>query len=148
MSELTDDRLLPCPFCGYALSNDEGLCIVPDKDEFGDEYEDRRTRLSGVCCPGCSAFLPLDNPLVPEAIAAWNRRAAASTSTEGAGVKAAADQLLAALQRYGFPVSDAAVRPLMDGGSLEAQAVHVAAMQLRAKLNPPASKVTTQERNA
>lgn len=45
-------------------------------------------------------------------------------------LRGAARDLLGALQKYGFPVSDAATRQLMDGGSLEAQAVHVAAKGL------------------
>lgn len=42
--------------------------------------------------------------------------------------------LLGALQKYGFPVSDAAVRALVDGGSIEAQAVHVAALAFKERI--------------
>jgi hypothetical protein len=51
------------------------------------------------------------------------------------GVAQKADALLDALQGYGFPVSDAAVRALVDGGSIEAQRVHVAAVDLKSALS-------------
>lgn len=66
-----------------------------------------------------------------------------------ADVVSASERLLDALQRYGFPVSDAAVRALVDGGSREAQSVHVAAVQLRTALRAaPAGDVVEALRDA
>jgi hypothetical protein len=56
------------------------------------------------------------------------------------------NDLLGALRKYGFPVSEAATRALVDGGSLEAQAVHVAAMGLaEAMLAASRTKEDTQQ---
>lgn len=52
---------------------------------------------------------------------------AASYRILGPDEAAAADGLIVALRRYGFPVSDAAEPALMEGGSREARALHKAA---------------------
>lgn len=73
---MSDDRLnelAPCPFCGWAVTEDEGLCSW-DKDEFGDTVD--KVTYTGVVCPGCSAFVPVNAHDKAEAIAAWNLRAA------------------------------------------------------------------------
>lgn len=51
----------------------------------------------------------------------------AHTYPEIAALLVAGDELVAALERYGFPVSDAAEPALMEGGSREAKALHIAA---------------------
>lgn len=76
LAPVSEERLLPCPFCGYAPTVDEGLCVV-DQDEFGEPMEP--VRYTGVCCAGCSAFIPINTADRGEAIAAWNHRTAPST---------------------------------------------------------------------
>jgi len=68
---LSDERLRECPFCGWPVTADEGLCKW-DKDEFGDTVDE--VSYTGVCCPGCSASVPINAHTPAEAIAAWNRR--------------------------------------------------------------------------
>lgn len=67
-----DKALLPCPFCGYNLTVDEGVCegYVPDTEEEESEF-------TGICCPGCAVFLskPKEHASVEDGIDAWNRRA-------------------------------------------------------------------------
>lgn len=48
-------ELKPCPFCGYHLSRDEG-----------------------ICCPNCAVFLPApsENASDQDGVDAWNTRAA------------------------------------------------------------------------
>ena len=67
-------ELLPCPFCGYQLPADEGMCVV-DVDEFGDKLPPAEWSYTGICCTNCAAFVPGDNKGREAAIAAWNGRA-------------------------------------------------------------------------
>lgn len=63
----------------------------------------------------------------------WEADAARQTVLLGKAEKLVplVDEMLAALQSYGFPVSDVAERALFDSGSVEAQRVHSAAAGLR-----------------
>lgn len=74
-----------------------------------------------------------DNPLGRDAATEIETLRARVAVLEGRG-----NDLLGALRKYGFPPSDAAVRAMVDGGSIEAQAVHVAAVQFKAALTPVA----------
>lgn len=140
MSELTDDRLLPCPFCGakaYLITNPRNP-----------ENESELIGPALVQCWDCDASQMSQDE--DEAIAAWNRRAAASTRTEGAGV---IEQCLKALEpMLDLQTSETAPAELDDEeadcwvrGHNSAIAEAIAAIRA---LNPPAPKVTTQERNA
>lgn len=71
--------LLPCPFCGYALPLDEGLCVA-NLDEFGDEMAESEWRYTGVSCANCAAYFPSDGSSRTAAIAAWNRRSTREAS--------------------------------------------------------------------
>lgn len=71
--EMTETELKPCPFCGYALSYDEGICPAKEVEDDEDETD---VGIGGICCPSCAVWLPLDKPTPAEAIAAWNRRTA------------------------------------------------------------------------
>lgn len=90
-------ELSPCPFCGYALPLDEGLCIAK-LDEFGDELSEAEWRYTGICCSNCAAFVVGDSMSRDSAITAWNRRSPEGEVTE-AEVEAAAQAALLALHK-------------------------------------------------
>lgn len=76
--------LKPCPFCGYALSIEEGVCPMSDAvDEDTGEW-----KFTGICCASCAVFLPAktDDADTAEGVAAWNTRPAAPV--EGLETKA------------------------------------------------------------
>ncbi|MEX2739963.1 Lar family restriction alleviation protein [Rhizobium mongolense] len=78
-----EEELKPCPFCGYHLTKDEGVC-----ERYGDDEEDLNV-FTGICCPGCACFLtkPSENATIEEGIEAWNTRDLVATpkpeATEG-----------------------------------------------------------------
>ncbi|KAB2675877.1 hypothetical protein F9K85_13275 [Brucella tritici] len=74
-------ELKPCPFCGYALSIDEGICPIPDAvDEDTGEW-----KFTGICCPSCAVFLPKqrEDTEVSEGVEAWNTRPAPAATDTG-----------------------------------------------------------------
>jgi len=63
------DKLKPCPFCGYELPIEEGLCEYADYNEEGDFID----LPSGICCSNCATYV-LGGRTDKEAITAWNTR--------------------------------------------------------------------------
>lgn len=101
MSELTDDRLLPCPGCGRNV---------------GAPHDDEGDGIYFVDCAHCGWRGPRAYNLT-DAWNRWNRRAAASTSTEGAGVKEPAVLSVAAeAEANGMPVTARCLRKLAAKG--------------------------------
>lgn len=125
--QLTDEALLPCPFCG-------GVSLH--------HYDDVREPF--VQCRDCDAFGPNGS------IAAWNRRAAPADDLRAAPERALADKILAELvrARAKFPGKNVTFAALVEevgelatatfeesADRVEKEAVQVAVMAMRMVLD-------------
>ena len=59
-------ELKPCPFCGYELPFDEGICPL--------HYDIDHVEELGICCSNCGVYVP-GGKSVEITIEAWNTRA-------------------------------------------------------------------------
>lgn len=105
----TNSELLPCPFCGYALPLDEGLCVAK-VDEFGEETDEADWQYTGICCANCVAYVVGDGRTRDSAIAAWNRRALVPPATGGGANDEQIALYIEALEALGYDVLRPSVR--------------------------------------